>query len=77
VSPDGDALATAQEGVAIGAVNTDGEHFRVFAKLEDAVEKCSYPAVIQGLDGSLEMTYTWQRKTITYAHLHLPQVPKQ
>ena len=55
---------------------TDGEHFRVFATLEDAVGQYSYPAIIQAPDGSLEMTYTWQRKTIKYVHLPLASVPQ-
>jgi predicted neuraminidase len=59
------------------AVSKDGEHFRVFATLEDSVGQYSYPAIIQGADGSLEMTYTWQRKSIKYAHLALADVPKQ
>lgn len=59
------------------AVSTDGEHFRVFATLEDAVGQYSYPALIQAPDGSLEMTYTWQRKTIKYVHLPLSAVPSQ
>jgi predicted neuraminidase len=57
------------------AVSTDGEHFRVFATLEDTVGQYSYPAIIQNPDGSLEMTYTWQRKTIKYVHLPLAEVP--
>lgn len=59
------------------AISTDGEHFRVFATLEDAVGQYSYPALIQATDGSLEMTYTWQRKTIKYVHLPLSAVPRQ
>lgn len=59
------------------AVSTDGEHFRVFATLEDTVGQYSYPAIIQAADGSLEMTYTWQRKSIKYAHLPLAEVPKR
>jgi predicted neuraminidase len=59
------------------AVSTDGEHFRVFATLEDAVGQYSYPALIQAPDGSLEMTYTWQRKTIKYVHLLLSAVPQR
>ena len=59
------------------AIGTDGEHFRVFATLEDTVGQYSYPALIQGPDGALEMTYTWQRKTIKYVHLPLSDVPKQ
>jgi predicted neuraminidase len=49
----------------------------VFATLEDAVGQYSYPALIQAADGSLEMTYTWQRKTIKYVHLPLSAVPRQ
>ncbi len=59
------------------AVSTDGEHFRVFATLEDTVGQYSYPALIQGPDGALEMTYTWQRKTIKYVHVPLLDVPKR
>jgi predicted neuraminidase len=59
------------------AISTDGEHFRVFATLEDTVGQYSYPALIQAPDGSLEMTYTWQRKSIKYVHLPLSDVPKQ
>lgn len=59
------------------AVSTDGEHFRVFATLEDTIGQYSYPALIQAPDGSLEMTYTWQRKTIKYVHLPLSAVPRQ
>ena len=59
------------------AVSADGEHFRVFATLEDAVGQYSYPALIQSPDGNLEMTYTWQRKTIKYVRLPLSAVPTQ
>jgi len=59
------------------AVSTDGEHFRVFATLEDTVGQYSYPALIQAPDGSLEMTYTWQRKTIKYVRVPLSAVPGQ
>ena len=59
------------------AVSTDGEHFRVFETLEDAVGQYSYPAIIQTADGGLEMTYTWQRKSIKHVHLPLSAVPQQ
>jgi predicted neuraminidase len=59
------------------AVSTDGEHFRMFATLEDTVGQYSYPAIIQAPDGDLEITYTWKRKTIKYIHLPLSQVPKE
>ncbi len=59
------------------AVSIDGEHFRNFATLEDAVGQYSYPAIIQAPDGALEMTYTWQRKTIKHVHLSLADVPQK
>lgn len=57
------------------AVSRDGEHFRIFATLEDAVGEFSYPAMIQNSNGDLEITYTWNRKTIKYVHLPLAEVP--
>jgi predicted neuraminidase len=57
------------------AVSTDGEHFRMFKTLEDAEGQYSYPAIIQAPNGDLEMTYTWQRKSIKYVHLPLADVP--
>jgi predicted neuraminidase len=59
------------------AVSTDGLTFRPFATLEDAAGQYSYPAIIQSAHGDLEMTYTWQRKTIKYAHLPLAEVPEK
>ncbi|CAN5535390.1 exo-alpha-sialidase [soil metagenome] len=59
------------------AVSTDGEHFRMFYTLEDTPEgEFSYPAIIQAANGDLEMTYTWQRKTIEHVHFPLAEVPK-
>jgi len=57
------------------AVSTDGEHFRVFATLEQGAGEYSYPAIVQGLNGDLEMTYTWHRVSIKHAHLPLSEVP--
>ena len=45
------------------------------ATLEDAEGQYSYPAIIQAPNGDLNMTYTWQRKTIKYAHFALADVP--
>ena len=59
------------------AVSKDGEHFRIFSTLEDAAGEFSYPALIQSSEGDLEMTYTWNRKTIKYAHMPLSAVPAQ
>ncbi len=57
------------------AVSTDGDHFRIFATLEQGEGEYSYPAIIQGNDGELEMTYTWHRTTIKHVRLELIQVP--
>ncbi len=59
------------------AVSRDGEHFRMFAVLEDTVGQYSYPAIVEAADGGLDMTYTWQRKTIKYVHLKLKDVPER
>ena len=59
------------------AVSRDGEHFRIFATLEDAPGEFSYPAIIQDKKGDLDMTYTWNRKTIKYVHLSLSDVPRE
>jgi predicted neuraminidase len=58
------------------AVSRDGEHFHIFATLEDAEGEFSYPAMIQNSHGDLEITYTWNRKTIKYVHVPLKDVPK-
>jgi predicted neuraminidase len=58
------------------AISSDGEHFRMFRTLEDIVGQYSYPAIVEGPDGGLEITYTWQRKTIKYVHVPLSEIPK-
>jgi predicted neuraminidase len=64
------------------AVSKDGEHFTNFATVENDTPQgtdrleYSYPALIQGSDGDLHMTYTWMRKRIRYATFPLASVPK-
>jgi predicted neuraminidase len=58
------------------AVSTDGEHFRMFYTLEDQPGEYSYPAIIQTKEGDVEMTYTWNRKSIRHVHFPLADVPK-
>lgn len=58
------------------AIGKDGEHFRMFRTLEDEPGEYSYPALIQGSDGSLHITYTWNRKRIRYVHIPLGEVPE-
>jgi predicted neuraminidase len=58
------------------AVSGDGEHFRMFYTLEDGPGEYSYPAVIQGNDGDLHITYTYQRKMIRYVRFQLSEIPE-
>ena len=57
------------------AVSRDGEHFKMFQVLEHEPGEYSYPALIQGVDGTLHITYTWNRKKIRYVHMPLSDVP--
>ena len=58
------------------AVSNDGEHFKMFYTLEDKPGEYSYPALIQTSNGDLQMTYTWDRKSIMHVTLPLASVPK-
>jgi len=57
------------------AVSRDGEHFTMFATLEDQPGEYSYPAIIQGTNGDLYMTYTWNRQRIRFAAEPLTNLP--
>jgi predicted neuraminidase len=58
------------------AVSHDGEHFSIFATLEDRPGEYSYPDVIQGKNGDLYITYTWNRKSIAFRRVPLGLIPK-
>lgn len=58
------------------AISHDGEHFTNFKTLEDAPGEYSYPAIIQNSKGDLEITYTWNRKSIKYVRVALEDVPR-
>lgn len=58
------------------AVSRDGEHFQMFQTLEDQPGEYSYPAIIQGRNGDLHITYTWQRKRIRYVRVPLSAIPR-
>jgi predicted neuraminidase len=58
------------------AVSPDGEHFTTFATLEEGPGEYSYPAIIQGKNGDLYITYTWNRKSIAFRHVPFGQIPK-
>jgi predicted neuraminidase len=57
------------------AVSDDGDHWKPLAVLEDAPGEYSYPAMVQGADGSLHITYTFQRKLIKYVNWPLAKIP--
>jgi predicted neuraminidase len=49
------------------AVSNDGKSWGPMVVLEREPGEYSYPAVIQGSDGRVHITYTWNRQTIKYA----------
>lgn len=54
------------------AISDDGRTWRHLTTLEDSsVSEYSYPAVIQGRDGTVHITYTWRRELIRYARLNI------
>ena len=57
------------------AVSRDGEQFTMFETLESDPGEYSYPAIIQGANGDLHITYTWNRKSIVYVRFPLRAVP--
>jgi predicted neuraminidase len=57
------------------AVSEDGEHFVEFAALETKPGEFSYPAIIQGSDGDLHITYTYNRQKIRYVVYPLAKLP--
>jgi predicted neuraminidase len=59
------------------AVSFGGNQFLMFQTLESGPGEYSYPAIIQGQDGDLHITYTWNRKTIRYVRVPLSAVPRE
>jgi predicted neuraminidase len=51
------------------AVTRDGHIWRDALVLEDAAGEYSYPAIIQASDGSLHVTYTWNRQRIRHVRV--------
>ena len=58
------------------ALSDDGQSWRHVLTLEDSpIDQYSYPAIIEGCDGTLHCVYTWRRQRISYKqidvrHLH-------
>ncbi len=54
------------------AGSLDGKDWKDLIVLEDHPEgEFSYPAIIQGKDGTIHMTYTYNREKIKYIHLEI------
>ena len=54
------------------AISDDGIHWQHFLTLEDSpISQYSYPAIIQGKDGSLHCAYTWRRQRMAYKRVVL------
>nr|WP_309027924.1 sialidase family protein [Pelagicoccus enzymogenes] len=53
-------------GILNVAVSSDGNEWETVLTLENQDGEYSYPAVIQGSDGRVHITYTYQRKTVKY-----------
>lgn len=51
------------------AISDDGKVWKPVLVLEDEPGAFAYPAVIQGRDGKVHITYTWNRKHIRYVRL--------
>jgi len=58
------------------AVSADGERWTPFHELENEPGEYSYPAMVEGHDESLHITYTWRRQKIKYVNWPLAKVPK-
>ncbi len=71
---------TAGREVLNVALSSDGLHWQAALVLEDQPGEYSYPAVIQGADGLVHITYSWQRRRICHVVvdpnlLHLKDMP--
>ena len=54
------------------ALSDDGQHWQHVLTLEDCpIDQYSYPAIIQGKDGTLHCTYTWRRQKVAYKQIDL------
>ncbi len=58
------------------AVSPDGDRWTMFQALETEPGEYSYPAMVQGSDGNLHITYTWRREKIKYVEWPLGKIPK-
>jgi predicted neuraminidase len=52
------------------SLSGDGKSWRKVLTLEDQPGEYSYPAIIQGRDGRVHITYTWKRQRIKHSALN-------
>ena len=58
--------------LSIAVSYDDGQTWHHLLTLEDSpISQYSYPAIIQGSDGTLHATYTWRRKRVAYKQIKL------
>ena len=57
------------------ALSPDGTKWQHALTLEDSpIDQYSYPAIIQGRDGTLHCVYTWRRQRVSYKQIDLNQL---
>ena len=57
------------------ALSPDGTNWQHVLTLEDSpIDQYSYPAIIQGRDGTLHCVYTWRRQRVSYKQIDLNQL---
>jgi len=58
--------------LCVAVSEDDGQSWQRILTLEDSpISEYSYPAIIEGHDGSLHITYTWRRKRVAYKQIKL------
>ncbi len=58
--------------LSLAVSDDDGRTWRHVLTLEDSpIAQYSYPAIIEGRDGTLHITYTWRRKRVAYKQVRL------
>ena len=57
------------------ALSPDGTNWQHALTLEDSpIDQYSYPAIIQGKDGTLHCVYTWRRQRVAYKQIDLKKL---